>query len=143
MSTHPIDAIANFMSLGGQTVPEGTDREVTRDEVDNFLIRVEEEVIETFLGIHGKRVLHEIDAPVGNIPETLDGFIDIAYVALTGAIRLVGADKARAAWDAVVDANLAKVDGRHGPAYRDENGKIQKPEGWTAPDIEAIVNEED
>ena len=62
---------------------------------------------------------------------------------MTGAIRKAGATKAALAWEAILDANLAKVDGRHGPVVRnEETGKIEKPEGWTAPDIEKILQEE-
>lgn len=128
---HPINHVARFMYLGGQAFPDDTDRNISREEIEKFLTRMEEEVYETVSATY--------DEPV-NIPEVLDGAIDTAYVALTLAIRLVGPAKARRAWDAVVDANLAKVDGRHGPAIiNPETGKIGKPEGWTAPDIEAIV----
>lgn len=133
MSNHPIPSVAQFMHLGGQEFPADTDRSIRPNDVRPFLDRLQEEYTETFMAS-----MTSVD-----IPEALDGFIDSAYVAMTGAIRLVGPEKARAAWDAVVDANLAKVDGRHGPVVKDPvTGKIGKPEGWTAPDIEAIVNEE-
>lgn len=131
--SHPIDNIATFMELGGQIVPHDTDRTITGTEYHHFIDRIVEEINETsnaYSGIDGL-----------DFPEALDGAIDTAYVALTLAIRLVGANKAREAWDAVVDANLAKVDTRHGATIiNPETGKIGKPKGWTAPDIEAIVN---
>lgn len=131
--SHPIDNIATFMKLGGQTVPHDTDRTITWSEFEHFINRIAEEVNETSFSNH---YTDGID-----YPEALDGAIDTAYVALTLAIRLVGPAKAREAWDAVVDANLAKVDTRHGaPIINPETGKIGKPKGWTAPDIEAIVN---
>lgn len=131
--SHPIDNIATFMVLGGQTAPRDTDRTITGTEFNQFIDRIVEEVNETaFSNNHTDGI---------DFPEALDGAIDTAYVALTLAIRLVGANKAREAWDAVVDANLAKVDTRHGaPIINPETGKIGKPKGWTAPDIEAIVN---
>ena len=53
----------------------------------------------------------------------------------------MGEAKALAAWDAVVDANNAKIDGRYGDIVRDpDTGKILKPEGWQAPDIQAIID---
>ena len=129
---HPIDNVASFMILGGQTVPYNTDRDISKGEIRRFIDRIDEEVNETICATY--------DDPV-NIPEALDGAIDTAYVAMTLAIRLVGPEKARKAWDAVVDANLAKVDGRYGdPILNPDTGKIGKPEGWTAPDIEAIIN---
>ena len=129
---HPIDNVASFMVLGGQHFPNDTDRSISKGSVRKFIDRIDEEVNETISATYNDPV---------NIPEALDGAIDTAYVAMTLAIRLVGPLKARKAWDAVVDANLAKVDGRYGdPIINPDTGKIGKPEGWTAPDIEAIVN---
>lgn len=124
--SHPLYPIGVFMHAGSQPIDgsEFTDREIME-----YLRRTQDEVDETFCAIHDE-----------DLAEIVDGFIDTAYVALTGAIRAVGLEKACLAWDAVVDANLAKVDGRHGPVVLDNvTGKILKPEGWTAPDIEAIV----
>lgn len=127
---HPIASIARFMELGGQIVPGDVDTGLARQELWPFISRVHEEVQETT-----EALLYKDTAGI------VDGFIDTAYVALTGAIRVAGNKKAKEAWDAVVDANLAKVDGRHGDVVRDPGtGKILKPEGWTAPDIEGILN---
>lgn len=121
--------VAKFMYLGGQTVPNDVDPDADQ-ELFQFIERVLSEVEETQLG-----VLLSVD------DEIVDGFLDIAYAAMTGAIRKAGAKKARLAWEAICDANLAKVDGRYGPVVRDEEtGKILKPEGWVAPDIEGILN---
>lgn len=124
--------VAKFMMLGGQTVPYDVDDNVTASEMGAFIARVVEEHNETCEGIY-----------YDNEVEIVDGFLDIAYAAMTGAIRKAGATKAALAWEAILDANLAKVDGRHGPVVRnEETGKIEKPEGWTAPDIEKILQEE-
>lgn len=129
---HPIDNVASFMVLGGQYFPNDTDRDISKSDIRKFIERIDEEVEETYFASARNEI---------QIAEALDGAIDTAYVAMTLAIRLVGPDKARKAWDAVVDANLAKVDGRYGdPILNPETGKIGKPEGWTAPDIEAIIN---
>lgn len=140
--THPVEAIASFMSLGGQTVPDDVDTGITTFEICRFIDRVDEEAEETYQasGYSGPEFEFQDETPV-NHAEVLDGFIDAAYAALTGAVRVAGVDKARQAWDAVVDANLSKVDGRFGPPIIDPvTGKIGKPEGWIAPDIEAIIN---
>ena len=130
---HPIDNVASFMDLGGQYFPNDTDRDISKSDIRKFIERIDEEVEETFEATFAGEEIQ--------IAEALDGAIDTAYVAMTLAIRLVGPLKARKAWDAVVDANLAKVDGRYGdPIINPDTGKIGKPEGWTAPDIEAIVN---
>ena len=129
---HPVLAVARFMELGGQEFPEDTDESMTWQDLKPFLARVKEEVQE----IKDSRCC-DTDF-VGH--EALDGFIDVAYAALTGAVRLVGREKAALAWDMVVDANLAKVDGRYGPSViNEETGKIGKPEGWQAPDIKEMM----
>lgn len=121
--------VAKFMYLGGQTVPDDVD-DVGEEEMFKFFRRVEDELYETDDGI--------LD---GDDVEIVDGFLDIAYAAMTGAIRKAGAKKARLCWEAICDANLAKVDGRHGPVVRDEStGKILKPEGWQEPNIKEILN---
>lgn len=138
MAEHPVFQVAQFMDLGGQTVPRDVDFDITPEEILPFIDRVDEEVEETFVasgydyepGEHGSV----------NLPEVLDGFIDAAYAAFTGAIRVAGLTKARVAWDLVVDANLSKVDGRYGaPIINPVTGKIGKPEGWKSPDIESLI----
>lgn len=130
---HPVLAVARFMELGGQEFPEDTDWDMAWPDLKPFLARVKEEVQE----IKDSRCCD--NDFVGH--EALDGFLDVAYAALTGAVRLVGREKAARAWDLVVDANLAKVDGRFGPpVINEETGKIGKPEGWQAPDIEGLMH---
>ena len=131
---HPIKDVADFMVLGGQLVPPGVDHSLDYPTIGHFIDRILEEVKETMASFDQET--EEFD-----YAELVDGFIDTAYVALTGAIRAVGREKAAAVWDAVVDANLAKVDERHGPVVvDDETGKILKPEGWEPPNVEEIVN---
>lgn len=138
--------ISDFMTLGGQTVPEDVDETLTTEELLKFWERIDDELEETWDAIgyfndYWQFYKVEENLPPRDIPEVVDGFLDIAYVAMTGAIRVAGAEKARLCWEAICDANLAKVDGRYGPVVRDEEtGKILKPEGWIAPDIEGILN---
>lgn len=120
--------IAEFMRAGGQKVPAKPEKSVPKD-VDRFVDRVREEVIETTTAYF-----------MTDKPEVVDGFLDTAYVALTGAIRVAGEEKARECWEAIMRANTSKIDGTYGPTVRDEHtGKILKPEGWTAPNIESIL----
>lgn len=125
-----IGKIAFFMREGDQEAPEHWNgKPLNKGEGRRFLGRVDEELDETYTALRQE-----------NPAETLDGFIDIAYAALTGAIRTGGEKAAREAWDAVVDANQAKIDGRYGPKVVNElTGKILKPEGWESPDIEGIL----
>lgn len=138
--------ISEFMQKGGQTVPRDVDRDMSTAELLKFYDRIEEEVFETIdaIGYFNEDwgvYIPEDDLPPRDIPEVVDGFLDIAYTALSAAIRLAGETKAYRAWWAVIDANLSKVNGRYGPPVIDpETGKIGKPEGWQAPNIEAILD---
>lgn len=77
------------------------------------------------------------------LAESVDGFLDLAYVAFTGAIRLVGAVKAKECWEAILDANDSKINGTLGEVITDPNtGKVLKPRGWKAPDLESILEED-
>lgn len=129
---HPVTDVAEFMRLGGQTIPDDVVDNQARGDVDEYLRRCEEELGETYDGVWGDYYM--------NLPEVVDGFLDLAYVAFTGAIRCAGEEKATQCWNAIVKANASKVDGSLGAVKRDEQtGKILKPEGWTAPDIEGIL----
>lgn len=124
---HPVDTVVQFMSLADQ-IPEDYD-----PDMSDFLERTSEELAETLEAV-------EEDDEAG----ILDGFLDIAYAALTGAVAAAGDPMtARMAWDAVVDANLSKVDGRLGPVRKSDSGKVLKPEGFVAPDIEEILDNPD
>lgn len=124
-----IHRIASFMKLGNQTVPNDYDSQMFQWQVTQFVDRVQSEVNET------EDAIEALDDAAA-----VDGFLDAAYAAFTGAIRIAGVDKAAEAWEAILDANMAKVDGRFGPVTNDPyTNKIEKPEGWTAPDIEGIL----
>jgi predicted HAD superfamily Cof-like phosphohydrolase len=63
--------------------------------------------------------------------ETLDALTDILVVTI-GAMNSMGAD-GEGAWREVMATNFNKIDRRTGKVLRREDGKVQKPEGWTAP----------
>lgn len=44
-------------------------------------------------------------------------------------------------WDEVARSNLAKISD-NGKVLKRSDGKVQKPEGWTAPDIKTILKEQ-
>lgn len=71
-----------------------------------------------------------------NQEQLLDGFIDSAIVSLGAAIS--ASPQAYLATRKVLNANDAKTTGG-----RDENGKIQKPEGWQPPDLNDFIYRED
>jgi predicted HAD superfamily Cof-like phosphohydrolase len=75
----------------------------------------------------------ELNAAVvqGDRVEELDALIDILVVTI-GAIHSFGAD-GEAAWKEVMKTNFAKIDSDSGKVRKREDGKVLKPEGWTAP----------
>ena len=65
--------------------------------------------------------------------EQLDALIDILVVTI-GAIHSAGFD-AEGAWNEVMRTNFAKIDPTTGKVRKREDGKVLKPEGWTAPEL--------
>jgi predicted HAD superfamily Cof-like phosphohydrolase len=55
-----------------------------------------------------------------------------------GAIRAAGWD-AEGAWKEVMRTNFAKIDSTTGKVRKREDGKVLKPEGWTAPELAQFV----
>ena len=69
--------------------------------------------------------------------EQLDALVDILVVTV-GAIRAAGWD-GEAAWQEVMNTNFAKIDPDTGKVRKREDGKVLKPEGWKAPELEQFV----
>ena len=69
--------------------------------------------------------------------EQLDALIDILVVTI-GAIRAAGWDS-EGAWKEVMKTNFAKIDLDTGKVRKREDGKVLKPEGWQAPQLEQFV----
>lgn len=68
--------------------------------------------------------------------EQLDALIDILVVTI-GAIHSGGFD-AEGAWKEVMRSNFAKI-GDDGKVRKREDGKVLKPVGWTAPNLEPFT----
>ena len=77
------------------------------------------------------------DAEEANdIVEVADALADIIYIACGTAVSYgIPLDDVFAE---VHRSNMSKLVG--GKVIRREDGKIQKPEGWTAPDIKGVLN---
>jgi predicted HAD superfamily Cof-like phosphohydrolase len=73
--------------------------------------------------------------PKTDLAEAIDGLCDLIFVCLGAAVTW-GIDL-EPFWQEVVRSNMAKVGG---PVR--EDGKRLKPEGWTPPDIEGILEEQ-
>ena len=69
--------------------------------------------------------------------DALDALTDILVVTI-GAIHSMGAD-GEGAWNEVMRTNFAKIDAATGKVRKREDGKVLKPEGWTAPNLEPFV----
>ena len=69
--------------------------------------------------------------------EQLDALIDILVVTI-GAIHSGGFD-AESAWKEVMNTNFAKIDKETGLVRKREDGKVLKPVGWKAPELEQFV----
>jgi predicted HAD superfamily Cof-like phosphohydrolase len=69
--------------------------------------------------------------------EQLDALVDILVVTM-GAIRAGGFD-GEGAWKEVMDTNFAKIDPGTGKVRKREDGKVLKPEGWTAPNLTKFI----
>jgi predicted HAD superfamily Cof-like phosphohydrolase len=63
----------------------------------------------------------------------LDALIDILVVTI-GAIHSAGMN-GEGAWKEVMRTNFAKIDRETGKVRKREDGKVLKPQGWTAPDL--------
>ena len=118
--SNPFQDQASFMQACGQTV--GVEN---RDQYALYLDLIREEVQE----------LEDSQHPVTD----LDALIDILVVTI-GAIHSMGSD-AEGAWNEVMRSNFDKIDPDTGLVNKREDGKVLKPEGWTAPWLDPYLNE--
>ena len=71
--------------------------------------------------------------------EQLDALVDILVVTM-GAIRAGGFD-GEGAWKEVMDTNFAKIDPTTGKVIKRADGKVLKPEGWKAPELQPFLGQ--
>ena len=116
--TNPFRDQEKFMRACGQSV-EGLDEAQYKLYCD----LIEEEYNDEF-----KTALANNDRV-----EQLDALIDILVVTI-GAIHSGGFD-AEGAWKEVMNTNFAKIDNETGKVRKREDGKVLKPQGWTAPNL--------
>ena len=88
-----------------------------------------------------KEEVRELEEAIanGDLTEVFDAFLDIEYINNGGILQFGLGDTYRKGFREVQRSNMAKV--VKGKVIRNEAGKIQKPEGWTAPDIAKILDE--
>ena len=100
-----------------------------------------EELIELRIKLLREEVEEYAEAArAGDIVEVIDALADIGYI-LAGTILNHGMQNIYDdAFDEVHRANMAKlVDGK---VLRREDGKVMKPQGWTAPQLAQFVIKE-
>lgn len=73
----------------------------------------------------------------GDRVEQLDALLDFIVVT-TGAIHSGGFD-GEGGWKEVMSTNFAKIDKETGKVRKREDGKVLKPVGWVAPNLEPFV----
>lgn len=85
---------------------------------------------------------NELKVAVANddLVEQLDALIDILVVTI-GAVHSAGFD-AEGAWKEVMRTNFAKIDHETGKVRKREDGKVLKPLGWTAPELNTFLTRE-
>ena len=121
--TNPFRDQEKFMRACDQTVGE-----INEQQFNLYKNLIEEEFNElTTAEIANDRV------------EQLDALIDILVVTI-GAIHSMGAD-AEGAWKEVMRTNFAKIDSETGKVRKREDGKVLKPLGWTAPDLQPFLKD--
>ncbi len=86
-----------------------------------------------------KEEIDELEAAIMNndLPEVADAYADIVYIVLGSALVHIGKERFIKVWDEVQRSNMAKC--TNGKIVMREDGKVLKPEGWTPPDIAAIL----
>jgi len=70
--------------------------------------------------------------------QQLDALIDILVVTI-GAVHSGGYD-GEGAWREVMSTNFAKIDRDTGKVRKREDGKVLKPVGWQAPDLNPFLS---
>ena len=73
----------------------------------------------------------------GDRVEQLDALLDFIVVT-TGAIHSAGFD-GEGGWKEVMRTNFAKIDKDTGKVRKREDGKVLKPMGWKAPELEPFL----
>ena len=114
---------AHFMKACGQTT---TDINYAQSEL--YLDLMAEEDTELGVAIANADVVEELDA-------VIDLLVVVIGYGLSRGFPMVEA------WDEVLRSNMAKINPRTGTVLRRADGKILKPPGWTAPDLERVLSE--
>lgn len=144
-----IEAVRKFMEAGEQpNTPEQVAKQIgfALEELDEALCSLEFPVIETPIRTEAvKEFANQFKAgeytdavDAANKVELLDGLLDLAWVAIGGAIAM-GAD-VEGAWSEIVRSNMSKANPETGRMDKDANGKVIKPAGYSKPDLARFLS---
>lgn len=122
--TNPFRDQEKFMKACDQTVDTWN-----VDQFNMYVKLIDEEVSEL------KEAINACD-PV----EIIDALEDIVVVTI-GAMHSMGAD-GEGGWKEVMKTNFAKIDKETGKVRKREDGKVLKPVGWVAPNLEPFLKKE-
>ena len=102
------------------------DQEPSPQMYGTYLTLIQEEISELWAAVKAEDRVEQLDA-----------LVDILVVTV-GAIRAGGMD-GEGAWREVMATNFAKIDPDTGKVRKREDGKVLKPEGWKAPELEKFL----
>jgi predicted HAD superfamily Cof-like phosphohydrolase len=114
---------AHFMRACGQTTTT-----INKAQSDMYLALIKEEGEELVVALQECDVVEELDA-------IIDLLVVIIGYGLSRGFPMVEA------WDEVLRSNMAKIDPLTGTVLRRADGKILKPAGWTAPDLDSVIHD--
>lgn len=117
-----IGDVLQFMQAAGQTVLNRNDK-----QAELYLKLIKEELQEFDEAMQAKDDV-----------EIADALADTMWV-MIGYMLSRGWD-AYGIWNEVARSNLAKIDPATGKVLKREDGKVQKPEGWSPPDIAKVLD---
>ncbi len=127
------DAVLMFMKAFDQH-PVHDDHELSTADFNLARKLMAEEILEMWAGFKK----FEVSKTLENKTEFVDGAIDAIYVILWSLLKLgVPVDKC---FNEVQRSNMAKLQ-PDGTCLKNEYGKVQKPAGWTPPDLFGILSE--
>lgn len=151
-----INDVREFMQIGGQATPA----ELVQIEPNPAAESPAGKLASLRIRLMTEELSETIQALVdGNMPEFADGLADLLYVTIGTALAY--GIPLEAVWTEVQRSNMAKFslcqnclgkgydeeaappcpscDGHGRVAIRDPGGKVQKPAGWTPPNIAAVL----
>ena len=111
-------------------------------DVATFIAACEQEKNEANRNLYQKLIVEEFwefmdGYKTGDKIEELDACMDMIWVIL-GYCHMRGFD-VHGAWHEVARSNLDKIDKHTGKVIKNESGKVMKPDGWIAPQLEKYL----